>query len=145
MLTPTARKEAFKTEPSTIHTYFCRKPRCLEDLQAERCRGPVRVQVAKIIHLSYEQYQHFLGHIWEDMPFLSANKALTDCDAQGVNHCLLVTAQSVRGGILVDCQGYDYARYAAEVLDKSALDLRDVPVDHYDLKLRQPRERQEQR
>lgn len=29
--------------------------------------------------------------------------------------------------------------------DKSALDLRDVPVDHYDLKLRQPRERREQR
>ena len=29
--------------------------------------------------------------------------------------------------------------------DKSALDLRDVPVDHYDLKLRQPRGRQEQR
>ena len=79
------------------------------------------------------------------MPFLSANKALTDCDAQGVNHCLLVTTRNIRGGILVDCQGYDYARYAAEVLDKSALDLREVPIDHYDLKLRQPRERQEQR
>ena len=57
--------------------------------------------------------------------------------------CLLVTTRNIRGGILVDCQGYDYARYAAEVLDKSALDLRDVPVDHYDLKLRQPRSQRE--
>ena len=130
---------------SLIHTYFCRKPRCLEDLQKEHCRGTVRVQVEKIVQLRYEQYQHFLGHIWEDMPFLSANKRLTDCDKRGINHCLLVTARSVCGGILVDCQGYDYARYAAEVLDKSALDLRDVPVDRYDLKLRQPRDRQAQR
>jgi len=77
------------------------------------------------------------------MPFLAVNKALTDCDAQGVNHCLLVTTRNIRGGILVDCQGYDYARYAVEVRDKSALDLRDVPVDHYDLKLRPPRGQRE--
>ena len=57
--------------------------------------------------------------------------------------CLLVTTRNIRGGILVDCRGYNYARYAAEVLDKSALDLRDVLVDHYDLKLRQPRSQRE--
>lgn len=55
---------------STINTYFCRKPRCLDDLLEERHRGPVRVQVEQIIQLTYEQYQHFLSHIWEDMPFL---------------------------------------------------------------------------
>lgn len=128
---------------SIIRTYFYRKPRCLEDLLVEHYRGPCHVQVEKIIQLSQEQYQHFLSHIWADMPFLSANKRLTDCDSHGVNHCILVTTRSIRGGILVDCQGYDYARYAADVLDKSALDLRDVPVDHYDLKLRQPRHQQE--
>jgi len=114
-------------------------------MQDENRQGPVRVEVEQIIQLSQEQYQHFLDHIWEDMPFLAANKTLTDCDAQGVNHCLLVTTRNIRGGILVDCQGYDYARYAAEVRDKSTLDLRDVPIDHYDLKLRQTRNRQEQR
>lgn len=123
---------------STIDTYFCRKPRCLDDLLKERCRGPVRVQVERIIQLTYEQYQHFLSHIWADMPFFKAHKRITNCDRKGVNHCLLVTARNIRGGILVDCQGYDYARYAADVPDKSDLDLRDVPIDHYDLKLRQP-------
>ena len=128
---------------STIHTYFCRTPRCLEDLLDERRKGAVRVQVERIIQLTYEQYQHFLGRIGADMPFFEAHKRLTDCDSMGVNHCLLVTARNIRGGILVDCQGYGYARCAADVPDKSALDLRDVPVDHYDLKLRQPRSQRE--
>ena len=130
---------------STINTYFCRKPRCLRDLQEENRRSPVRVQVEKIVQLTYEQYQHFLGHIWEDMPFIAANRELAGCDSQGVTHCLLVTTRSIRGGILVDCQGYNYARYAADVWDKSALELRNVPLDRYDLRLRQPRVRQEQR
>ncbi len=90
-----------------------------------------------------KQYRHFLGHIGADMPFFEAHKCLTDCDSMGVNHCLLVPARNIRGGILVDCQGYGYARCAADVPDKSALDLRDVPVDHYDLKLRQPRSQRE--
>ena len=124
---------------STIRTYFCRKPRCLDDLQKEQYRKPIRVQVEKIIHLTQGQFQYFLGHIWEDMSFLSDNKRLTVCDIHGVNHCLLVTTRDIKGGILVDCQGYDYARYAAEVLDKSLLDLRGVIVDHYDLQLRQQR------
>ena len=123
---------------SIINTYFCRKPGCLEDLLDEQNRGPIQVQVVKAVQLSYEQYQHFLAHISEDMPFLTANKALTGCD-DGVRRCLLVTSRGVRGGILVDCQGYDYARYAAEVSDKSVLDLRDVPVDHYDLRIQSPR------
>ena len=65
---------------SMINTYFCRKPRCLDDLLEERRRGPVRVQVEQIIQLTYEQYQHFLGHIWEDMPFFEAHKRSTDCE-----------------------------------------------------------------
>ena len=128
---------------STINTCFCRKPRCLDDLLEERRRGPVRVQVEQIIQLTYEQYQHFLSHIWEDMPFFEAHKRSTDCDSKGVSRCLLVTARNIRGGVLVDCQGYSFARYAADLPDKSILDLRDVPIDHYDLKLRQPRSQRE--
>ena len=115
---------------STINTYFCQKPRSLDDLLEERHQGPVRVQVERIIQLTYEQYQHFLSHIWEDMPFFEAHKRSTDCDSKGVSRCLLVTARNIRGGVLVDCQGYSFARYAADLPDKSILDLRDVPIDH---------------
>ena len=128
---------------STINTYFCRKPRCLDDLLEERRRGPVHVQVEQIIQLTYEQYQHFLSHIWEDMPFFEAHKRVKYCDSKGVSRCLLVTTRSRRDGILVDCQGFNFARYSCYVSDKHSLDLRDVPVDHYDLKLRQPRSQRE--
>ena len=84
---------------STIKTYFCRKPRRLSDLQKKQYRGPVRVQVEKVIQLTQEQFQYFLGHIWEDMSFLSDNKRLTDCDTRGVNHCLLVTTQIGRAHV----------------------------------------------
>ena len=58
-------------------------------------------------------------------------------------HCLLVYDRKRRDGILVDCQGCDYARYAAYVPDRKQLELRDVVVDHYNLKLREPRAKQE--
>ena len=132
-------KEAF-------HAYFSWKPNRVDELQEENGAGPYQVNIVKQIELTQAQYQHFSTHLWLDMPFIVANKDLMGCDEENtVSHCLLVTSRERRDGILVDCQGFDYARYAAYIHDKSMLDLRDVPVDHYDLKLRQPRERQEQR
>ena len=117
---------------STIYTHFHFKANHLRDLQNTAKDKPIRVEVVKIIALTQAQYQHFFSHLLEDMPFISAN-------SDGVTRCLLVTTRNIKGGLLVDGQGYDYARYTAEVLDKSVLDLREVPTDHYDLTLQQPR------
>lgn len=128
---------------STIDTYFCRKARHVRNLQYSAEAGPVRVEVVKIIQLTREQYRYFSTHLLEDMPFIKANRGLTNLDRQGVNHCLLVTTRQNRDAILVDSQGYDYARYTAYVPDKSVLDVRDVAVDHCGLKLREPRDRRD--
>ncbi len=128
---------------STINGCFFFKASHAQELMEDKTIQPIQVEVVKILQLTYEQYQHFLSHIWADMPFFKDHKRITNCDRKGVNHCLLVTARNIQGGILVDCQGYDYARYAADVPDKSDLDLRDVPIDHYDLKLRQPQSQRE--
>ena len=45
--------------------------------------------------------------------------------------------------MLFRSQGFNYARYSCYVSSKQSLDLRGVPVEHYDLKLRQPRRQQE--
>ena len=103
---------------------------------------PIRVEVVKVIQLTAQQYINFSDNLLRDMPFITANKSLTGHD-KGVTHCLLVTTRNIRSGILVDCQGFNYARYSCYVSDKHSLDLRDVVVDHYDLKLRQPRSQQE--
>lgn len=123
---------------STIYTHFHFKANHLRDLESSPKDQPVRVEVTKIIELTHAQYQHFFSHLLEDMPFIAANRELMS-GSDSATRCLLVTTRNIRGGLLIDSQGYDYARYAAEVVDKSALDLRDVPVEHHDLKLRQPR------
>ena len=129
--------------PPIIYTHFCYKANHLRDLQDIKKDKPVRAKVVKIIELTQAQYQHFSSHLLEDMPFIAANRELSRRDGDDVPRCLLVTARNIRGGILVDCMGYNYARYTAEVPDKSVLDLRNVPIDHYDLKLRQPRSQRE--
>ena len=127
---------------SLICTQFHRSPCCVQDLSYDAA-GQIQVEVMKAIELTAAQYQHFASHMLEDMPFIEANSDLTGCDEKGVNHCLLVYDRKRRDGILVDCQGYNYARYSCYVPEKRSLDLRDVPVDHYDLKLRQSRSQRE--
>ena len=113
-----------------------------QELMEEKPAQTILVEVVKVIQLSAQQFQNFSANLLRDMPFLIANKHLTGYD-KGVTRCLLVTTRRNRDGILVDCQGFDYARYSAYVPDKRALDLRDVPVEHHDLKPRQPSERPE--
>ncbi len=127
---------------STISGCFYFKASHAQKLMEDKTAQPIQVEVVKILQLTGQQFRDFSANLLRDMPFLIPNKNLTGYD-KGVSRCLLVTARNIRGGILVDCQGYSFARYAADLPDKSILDLRDVPIDHYDLKLRQPRSQRE--
>lgn len=125
---------------STAMVKFFRKPSHVQDLEGDTPNiQPSPYRVVKVVELTERQYLHFAGRLLADAPFIAANCGLTGYDEQtGVTRCLLVTARTQRDGILVDSQGYNYARYAAYIRDKGDLDLREVPVEHYDLK---PRER----
>ena len=52
-------------------------------------------------------------------------------------HCVLVKGETSRDGILVEAEGYSYARYAAFAPDCSRLRLRDAPV-HYEYPAKAP-------
>ena len=68
-------------------------------------------------------------------PFIAARTQLTGYSEKfGRFRCLLVTARRRQDGILVDSEGYTYARYAAYVRDKRELDLAGVPRDNLDFK-----------
>lgn len=127
---------------STINGCFFYKANHAQELMEDKTAQPTRVEVVKVVQLSSQQFQHFSANLLRDMPFITANKGLTGYD-KGVTRCLLVTTKTNRDGILVDCQGFDYARYSAYVPDKRSLDLRDVPVERCDLKPRQPHREQE--
>ena len=94
-------------------------------------------QVVKIIELTEAQYQHYAAHLGEEAPFITTNQTIMGTDKHGVTRCLLITVRSRRDGILIDAQGYDYARYSAYIRDKLRLSLRDIPMEHYNLKLRE--------
>jgi hypothetical protein len=120
---------------SVIYGHFFYKASHAQELMEEKSMQPIRVEVVKVVQLSAQQFRHFSGNLLQDMPFISANKGLAGRNKE-VTRCLLVTTRGNRDGILVDSQGANYARYSAYVPDKRSLNLRDVPVDHYDLKLK---------
>ena len=122
---------------STINGCFFYKANHVQELMDNKDAQPMRVEVVKVIQLSAQEFRHFSANLLRDMPFITANRHLTGYD-KGVTRCLLVTTKANRDGILLDCQGFHYARYSSYVADKSSLDLCDVPVDRYDLKHRQP-------
>ena len=122
---------------STINGCFHFKASHAQELMEDKTIQPIQVEVVKILQLSGQKFRHFSDNLLRDMPFLIPNKHLTGYDKR-VTRCLLVTTRGRRDGILVDCQGYNFARYSCYVPEKRSLDLRDVPIDHYDLKLRQP-------
>ena len=127
---------------STINGCFFFKASHAQELMEDKTMKPIQVEVVKILQLTGQQFRDFSANLLRDMPFLIPNKNLTSYD-KGVTRCLLVATRSRRDGILVDCQVYNFARYSCYVPSKQSLDLRDVPIDHYDLKLRQPRSQRE--
>ena len=123
---------------TTINGCFYFKASHAQELMEDKTMQPIQVEVVKILQLTGQQFRDFSANLLRDMPFLIPNKKLTGYD-KGVTRCLLVTTRNRRDGILVDCQGYNFARYSCYVPSKQSLDLRDVPVERYDLKPRQPR------
>ncbi len=123
---------------STINGCFFFKASHAQELMEDKTMKPIQVEVVKILQLTGQQFRDFSANLLRDMPFLIPNKNLTGYD-KGVTRCLLVATRSRRDGILVDCQGYNFARYSCYVPSKQSLDLRDVPVERYDPKPRQPR------
>lgn len=71
-------------------------------------------QIEKVVELSHEDFCRLKIAPLENQPFLAENK---DCmfSRDGVIHCLLALDQDGNDGILVDAEGYDYARLAAYV------------------------------
>ena len=125
------------TAPTQTARFVCKAERVRELTDAlTHMTRQSPFQVVKIIELTEAQYQHYAAHLGEEAPFITANQTIMGTDKRGVTRCLLITVRSRRDGILIDAQGYDYARYSAYIRDKSRRSLRDIPVEHCGLKLR---------
>lgn len=69
--------------------------------------------VEKVVELSESEYARFYQSPLAEYDFISKHRGAMRQDADGTRHCLLVLGENQEDGILVDAEGYDYARYHA--------------------------------
>ncbi len=89
-------------------------------MEHKPCFKLCQAKAEKIIRLSEREFERFLQSPMEYQNFIKENVDLMRQNERGVYHCLLVTGDNHRDGILVEADGYDYARYASYVPDAAA-------------------------
>ena len=78
-------------------------------------------EVSKTIRLPAEVFEAVLQKPMRDYVFIQENIDQMHCDSGGVYHCLLLTGEGRKDGLLVESEGYGYCRYASYVPDISGL------------------------
>ncbi len=89
-------------------------------MEHKPCFKLCQAKAEKAIRLSEKEFEKFLQSPMECQDFIKGNVDLMRQDESGVYHCLLVTGENHRDGVLVEADGYDYARYASYVPDAAA-------------------------
>ena len=80
------------------------------------------VVIETVIRLPKEEYEQFLSSPCDSYEFIEKNsKSMLMNEKNGVFYCMLVTGEGYRDGVLVEAEGYPYARYASYVPDATAL------------------------
>jgi len=69
--------------------------------------------IEKIVELPEAEYRFFKTHPLRDASFIAENTDLMHRDPNGVCHCLLVLGKDCSDGVLIESEGYHYARYAS--------------------------------
>lgn len=111
---------------------FYRKAASVRDL-LDKAPFPekARFKITKVIELPKEQYRRYRNELWRDVTFISRNESNMRFDEKSETFlCLFVTCRDAINGLLVEAEGFDYARYAAFIPEKSALALDGIPVEH---------------
>ena len=74
---------------------------------------PERCVIDDVVELSSGKFDYFSDHLLEDCDFISERTSLLGSDEEGRCHCILVLGNGSEDGILVNSEGYDYARCTA--------------------------------
>jgi len=73
------------------------------------------VKIEKVVTLQINEFRKFEDRLLDNYDFITENKELMYIDEDDVWHAILITAKEVDYGILVESEGYNYARYAAYI------------------------------
>ena len=135
--TPEREETSEPLEPITTAS-FQRKAVSIAELpDSAAFTARERFVVVKVIELTADQYRYFTDHLMDDtLPFIKENTRLTGCDRDGRTKALMITTPGRNGCLLVNTEGYDYARYAAYASEKGRIDTRGIPVERMEQKAR---------
>ena len=110
---------------------FYRKAASVRDL-LDKAPFPekARFKITKVIELPTGQYRRYRNELWRDVTFLSRNESNMRFDEKSETFlCLFVTSRDEISGLLIESEGFGYARYAAFIPEKSALSLDGIPME----------------
>ena len=83
-----------------------------------------------MIELPAKQYHRYMNELLRDVSFISRNVADMRFDGKTETFlCLFVTCRDASTGLLVESEGFGYARYTAFISEKKALVLDGIPVE----------------
>ena len=69
--------------------------------------------IEKTIVIKPRLFDAFINAPLDDYDFIQENVDLMWCDTKDVYHCIYITSDEHDFGILVESEGYGYARYSA--------------------------------
>lgn len=71
--------------------------------------------IKKVITLSNKEFDTFIHYPLDDYDFIEQNKELMFVSNDDISHCILVKSETSNFGILVESEGFSYARYASYI------------------------------
>lgn len=69
--------------------------------------------IDKIVELPEAEYKYFKSVPLRDISFIAENTEVMRKDENGMAHCLLVLGEGCSDGVLIEAEGYSYARYSS--------------------------------
>lgn len=69
--------------------------------------------IEKTVVIEKKLFNQFLQSPLDYYDFIKENNDLMYCDRNNVFHCIFLTSDEHDFGILIESEGYDYARYSA--------------------------------
>lgn len=77
--------------------------------------------IEKTVVVPDEKLEQLIHEPSEFQDFISQNAELMEMDAEGVYHCILVTGKGRTDGVLIESEGFSYARYVSYLPEALAL------------------------
>ena len=80
-----------------------------DDYALQRC------EVAEVVEISHEEFNELKSNPLQDYSFVAENKDKLEYENVSTVPCIMFLDRDGDDGVLVDPQGYDYARYSAYI------------------------------